>query len=70
MASGTLIVPEWFSVPFWPMLFPDGLHPYPFVAAVLVLPGTPDLVCSSRSGNNLFKGVPNTNLLALRLECE
>ena len=69
-ASGTLIVPEWPSAPFWPFLFPEGETAAPFVKAPLVLPGTTNLVCQGRSGSSLFKGKPNTNLLALRLECK
>ena len=30
-AVGKLIVPQWRSAPFWPILFPDGDHPAKFV---------------------------------------
>ena len=30
-AEGTMIVPQWVSTPFWPLLFPDGINPAGFV---------------------------------------
>ena len=67
-AKGTLVVPRWPSAPFWPMLFPDGQIPAPFVIGVQVLHQSAHLVVPGRSGSCLFKGDPNTHLLALRLE--
>ena len=66
-AIGTLIVPRWLSAPFWPMLFPDGHHPAPFISEVVVIDKSECLLIPGRSGNNLFKGIPNTDLLAIRL---
>ena len=25
--TGTLVCPKWYSVPYWPLLFPDGFNP-------------------------------------------
>ena len=36
-ALETLIVPQWISAPFWPILFPEG-SPAVFVQAVVQLP--------------------------------
>ena len=66
-ASGTLIIPQWLSSPFWPLLFPDGLTPADFVVGVIVLPNSDTLFLPGQSGANLFKGLPNTPVLALRL---
>ena len=66
-ANGTLIIPQWFSSPFWPLLFPDGFMPAEFVEGVIELPISDTLILPGQSGANLFKGLPNTPMLALRL---
>ena len=35
-AQGTLVVPEWPSAPFWPILFPEESKSAPFVTIVSV----------------------------------
>jgi len=67
-AIGTLIVPRWLSAPFWPMLFPDGSHPAPFIRKVVVIDKSECLLIPGRSGDNLFKGPPSTDLLAIRVD--
>ena len=69
-ASGTLIIPQWLSAPFWPLLFPNGSDPAEFVLAWLELPTTAELVLPGLSGTNLFKGIPNTAVLAVRIGCD
>ena len=64
-ASGTLVVPEWVSAPFWPMLFPSG-EPAPFILLIRILAPSEFAIIPGRLGSNLFKGSPNTNLLAIR----
>ena len=66
-ANGTLIIPQWCSSPFWPLLFPDGFSPAEFVKGVIELPNCDTLILPGQSGANLFKGLPNTPVLALRL---
>ena len=68
-AQGTLIVPEWPLAPFWPMIFPDGHHEAPFITSMVVIPSSADIVYPGKLGSSLFKRVPNTNLLALRVDC-
>ena len=68
-ACGTLIVPEWPSAPFWPMIFPNGQQPAPFIVAMVLLPKSASLICPGRAGSSLFKREPNANLLALLLNC-
>ena len=38
-AVGTLVAPQWYSVPYWPLLFPDGTHVHPakFIKEIMVL---------------------------------
>ena len=67
-AQGTLLVPQWPSAAFWPMLFPDGDTNAWFVREVRVLQKRNVVICSGRRGSNLFDGTPNTNLLAVRLD--
>ena len=67
-AQGTLIIPQWFSSPFWPLLFPTGTEPAEFVIQALELLKSEDIFLPGRSGCNLFRGVPNTPVLALKLQ--
>ena len=64
---GTLVIPHWPSAPFWPMLFPDGAHPADCVQQVVELPKSQELFLPGQSGCNIFKGVPNVAVLALRI---
>ena len=66
-ASGTLVVPKWPSTSFWPMRFPDGCTRDPFIREERTLHQSPHLVVTGLSGGSLFKGLPNTDLLAVRL---
>ena len=63
-AQGTLIVPAWQLAPFWPVLYPDGSHVASFVMKVRELPLKEGLFLPKRSGAVLFKGTPNTQVLA------
>ena len=67
-AKGTLIIPEWPSAPYWPLLFPNGWDPANCVLELLELPSSEELFLPGRLGSNLFGGLPNTPVLALRLE--
>ena len=69
-ASATLLVPQWPSAPFWPMLFPNGIDPANFVSDYVVIHKSEVVVHPGRLGSSLFKGAPNTNFLALRLNFE
>ena len=40
-ASGTLICSQWYSAPFWPILFPDGQTPIAGVAEIQEIPHFP-----------------------------
>ena len=68
-AKGTLIVPQWRSAPFWPLLFPNGSDSASFILEWLVLPCWDGLILPGSSGQRLFCGFPNTPLLAIRLQC-
>ena len=64
-----LVVPEWPSSPYWPMLCPDGLHLSGFVHLWMHIPPSADTTLPDRRGANIFKaGQPNTAVLALRLD--
>ena len=65
-AKGTLIVPQWPSAPFWPMLFASKVRQN--VLATEVIEKEKVEICCGRSGDQLFAGRPNTNLLAVRLD--
>ena len=67
-AKGTLVVPEWPSAPFWPILFPEKVKFAPFVVLVRVLTAAEFSIYPGRLGSSLFKGTPNTNMLAIRLQ--
>jgi len=50
------------------MLFSDGRSPAPFITEVVVIDKSECSLIPGRSGDNLFKGPPNTDLLAIRLD--
>ena len=64
--NGTLIIPQWLSSPFWPLLFPDGLC-WQSVKGVIELPISDALILPGQPDANLFNGLPNMPLLVLRL---
>ena len=67
MAEGTLIVPEWRSAPFWPLLHPAEQQFAGFVVHVQELPLSESLFLPGLSGLTLFNGkMPNTCVLAVR----
>ena len=66
-AQGTLVIPQWPSAPFWPMLFPSECHPAECVQQTLELPRRADLFLPGQSGSNVFKGTPDVAVLAPRL---
>ena len=66
-AKGTLIVPQWLSAPFWPILFASDSSVSQSVVATQVIEKEKVVICPGRSGSQLFSGSPNTNLLAVRL---
>ena len=67
-ASGTLVVPEWPSAVFWPILFPNPVRPAAFVKAVIVIHKLELLIHPGKMGANLFRGIPNTNMLTVRFD--
>ena len=68
-AKGTLIVPEWPSAVFWPLICPDEKGFASFVKDFNYLPIVEGLFMESRRGACLFaNGIPNTNVVALRLD--
>ena len=42
--EGTLIVPQWFCLPFWPLLFPNRANPVDFVVGCCELPSSEELI--------------------------
>ena len=50
-AKGTLVVPEWLSAVFWPILFPNTNKPAPFIKEIQTFE---PLLHPGRAGANLF----------------
>ena len=68
-AKGTLIVPEWKSAPFWPLLQPARECFSCFVMSIRELPLSESLILPGLSGFSLFHGkLPNTRVLAVRCD--
>ena len=67
-AKGTLVVPEWPSAVFWPMLFPQPDRPATFVKEVITIWKSELYLHPGKAGANLFKGTPNTNMLAIQID--
>ena len=67
-ACGTLLVPKWPSAPFWPMLFNNlGEDRFTGLLDTKIIDKLRVVICPGKSRSNLFKGNPNTDLLAMRL---
>jgi len=60
--------PQWILSSFWPLIFANGRDPAEFVAECLTLPNSLDLILPGCVDTSLFKGPPNTPILALGLE--
>lgn len=67
-AVGTLIAPKWPSASYWLMLFPGEGKTIPGVVSVMSIDKLEVVICPGRSGGNSFKGTPNTDLIAIRLD--
>ena len=67
-AEGTIIVPQWPSAPFWPMLFASGSKVSQNIMTTEVIDKEQVIICRGGSGSRLFSKEPNTNLLAVRLK--
>ena len=71
-AKGTLIVPEWKTAPFWPLLY-NPAHP-DFVKDYFYLPKSHDVFCPSYGSDlfskkkSAFSGTPKFNVLALKVD--
>ena len=64
-ARGTLLVPLWRSVPFWPLLCPDGRHFAHYIHAYEIIPYQFGMLSCGCSGNNLGDSLkPDSSLLA------
>ena len=64
-ARGVLMVPEWPSAYYWPLLTPNGAHFYPFVRDYLVL----DPYYSNNSeSSSVFQGFASFRSLALLID--
>ena len=49
-ASSTLELPKWLSVPFWPMLYPDGVHQLEFIWDLCEFPSQESLFLAGPLG--------------------
>lgn len=73
-AKGVLVVPEWKSAPFWPIICPYPSRFATFVKEVfcfspcsdIFLPG-PGTLATYRDKQSVFQGCPNFNVLAIRI---
>jgi hypothetical protein len=67
-AKGTLIVPQWKSAHFWPLLCHDGVHFNSFVIEWITLPNIPNLFIRGKAKNSIFGlGSLKFPVLALRI---
>ena len=66
-AEGTLIIPQWPSAPFWPMLFASESKVSQNIMTTEIIDKEQVIIRRGGSGGRLFSKEPNTNLLAVRL---
>ena len=65
---GTLVVPEWPSAAFWPLISDSHGSLVDFVQDYLLLPLSPRLFVEGKRGACLFKdGIPTSSVLAICL---
>ena len=69
-AKGTLLAPYWPSAAFYPLLFPDGFSPAPFVIAWEILPYRSGLVTQGEN-KDCFIGSEQfvSDMLVVRIKC-
>ena len=67
-AKGTLVVPLWRSASFWPLLCVDRHQLSPFIHDWADIPLSGDTLIPGKQGSTLFKGMPNTRILALKFD--
>ena len=60
------MVPEWSSAAYWPILFLQPDRPVAFLKDIIHKSEL--LIHPGKMGANLFKGLPNTNLLVIQLD--
>ena len=66
-AEGTLIIPQWPSAPFWPMLFASESKVSQNIMTTEITDKEQVIIRRGGSGGQFFSKEPNTNLLAVRL---
>ena len=68
-ADGTLVVPEWHSAPWWPLLTYDGVNFRPMVTDWLIVDPYPNMIVPAVSGVGLFgDSTPKFRFILLRLK--
>ena len=66
---GSMVVPEWPSAVFWPLICNKFGRFAEFIKDWFYLPLAPGLFVSGKQGACLFKdGVPTSNVMVLRLD--
>ena len=63
-ARGTLLVPMWESSYFWPLIYPNGLHPAPFIKDIIVV----DPWYQSERIHNVFQGRQVFKTVAIKVD--
>lgn len=70
-AQGTLIVPKWYSAPFWPLLFAKDMQYNPWVKDVLEFTEPDRILVAGQNKNSMFaNGKFKGTLLAVRLDAD
>ena len=68
-ARGCLVIPQWQSAYFWPMICSDGMHLEGFVHAWCTLQYKDGLILSGRSGSSIAKAMNSESfMLALLID--
>ena len=60
--------PRLAPAPYWPMLFLGKDERLPGIVETITIDKLEVVICPCISGVTLFKGTPNTDLLAIRLD--
>lgn len=64
---GTLVIPLWTSVSWWPLITTDGTQPEEFVQDWVEITPSEDMFFPAMLGSSVFSGIPSYCVLALQV---
>ena len=64
-----MVCPKWFSAPYWPLLFPNGVNPIRAVKDMYEIPCSHGVLIPGRGNNDGFiLNMRRSTILAIRID--